>query len=89
MATQILPINPGSDGDGRRRPRTDDYIRNDEHYLDRVGLQWLKIKAFPPVLSTAWTSSLMAMGAMRNPELLTQNMWTAMCTVTRLACSEA
>ncbi|GAB1726331.1 hypothetical protein NU195Hw_g4580t1 [Hortaea werneckii] len=47
MATQILPINPGSDGDGRRRPRTDDYIRNDEHYLDRVGLQWAKDQGLP------------------------------------------
>ncbi|KAI7074862.1 hypothetical protein KC352_g42124, partial [Hortaea werneckii] len=36
-----------SDGDGRRRPRTDDYIRNDEHYLDRVGLQWAKDQGLP------------------------------------------
>lgn len=42
MAVITLHINPGSDGDGRRRPKTNDYIRNDEYWLVRLGEAWAK-----------------------------------------------
>ncbi|KAK5155217.1 hypothetical protein LTS14_006172 [Recurvomyces mirabilis] len=42
MPVIVLNINQGSDGDGRRRPKTDDYTRNDDHWLDRMGEVWAK-----------------------------------------------
>lgn len=42
MQTETLYIGPGSDGDGRRRPKTNDFIRNDEHWLVRIGQEWAK-----------------------------------------------
>ena len=44
---RILPIQPGSDGDGRRRPKTNDFTRNDDHYLERLAAQWAKDQGLP------------------------------------------
>ncbi|KAK5130183.1 hypothetical protein LTR08_002392 [Meristemomyces frigidus] len=44
---RILPIQPGSDGDGRRRPKTDDFKRNDDHYLERIAALWAKDQGLP------------------------------------------
>ncbi|EMC99314.1 hypothetical protein BAUCODRAFT_31631 [Baudoinia panamericana UAMH 10762] len=43
MPVITLHINPGSDGDGRRRPKTGDYVRNDEYWLERIATdKWVK-----------------------------------------------
>lgn len=45
---QVLNISPGSDGDGRRRPKTDDFTRNDDYYLERVATdKWAKDLGMP------------------------------------------
>ncbi|KAK5111937.1 hypothetical protein LTR85_011684 [Meristemomyces frigidus] len=45
---QIIPIQPGSDGDGRRRPKTDDFTRNDDYYLERIATdKWAKDLGLP------------------------------------------
>lgn len=41
MATQILNIGPGSDGDGRKWPKHH-YDRNDEYFLERTAAEWIK-----------------------------------------------
>jgi hypothetical protein len=43
MAVQILSITGKSDGDGRRRPRTNDFTRNDQWWLERIATEkWAK-----------------------------------------------
>ncbi|KAK4541886.1 hypothetical protein LTR36_007250 [Oleoguttula mirabilis] len=48
MPVQILNIQPGSDGDGRRRPKTDDMKRNDDYYLEHIATdRWAKDLGMP------------------------------------------
>ncbi|KAK0906526.1 hypothetical protein LTR57_017753 [Friedmanniomyces endolithicus] len=47
MSIIVLPINKGSDGDGRRRPKTDGPTRNDEYWLQRMGEEWAKAQGKP------------------------------------------
>ncbi|KAK3071177.1 hypothetical protein LTR53_009088, partial [Teratosphaeriaceae sp. CCFEE 6253] len=42
MPEVILPVGPASDGDGRRRPKTEGPTRNDTYWLDRIGTEWAK-----------------------------------------------
>lgn len=42
MSVQILTITGTSDGDDRRRPKTDDFTRNDAYWLERVANIWAK-----------------------------------------------
>lgn len=55
MPIHILNINPGSDGDGRRRPKTDDFTRNDEHWLVRIGQIWAEDQG---IAQKGWTYKL-------------------------------
>ncbi|KAK0249452.1 hypothetical protein B0A54_03703 [Friedmanniomyces endolithicus] len=47
MSVIVLPINKGSDGDGRRRPKTEGPTRNDEYWLQRMGEEWAKALGKP------------------------------------------
>ncbi|KAF2768821.1 hypothetical protein EJ03DRAFT_112434 [Teratosphaeria nubilosa] len=40
---QTLPITGCSDGDGRRRPRTNDFTRNDQYWMEKIATEkWAK-----------------------------------------------
>jgi len=42
MSAQILHVTGVSDGDEQRRPKTDDFTRNDKYWLERVANLWAK-----------------------------------------------